>query len=198
MMINEDELKERIANNLINYRKINQLTQLELAEKLNYTDKSISKWERKEGLPDITILVKLANLYGITVNDFLAEEVKPVQPRKRISHLLITLIAFTGVWVIAMIVFTVFGLFHLQGYDNWMVFIYAIPASFLVLVACSFIWGTRMMKLVSTSLLLWSVVLSVYLTFNIVELWLLFVSAIPVQIIFIFWTILKNWNKNTK
>ena len=42
-----------IADNIAYYRKKMALTQLELAEKLNYSDKSISKWERAEGVPDI-------------------------------------------------------------------------------------------------------------------------------------------------
>ncbi|MDD3122447.1 MAG: helix-turn-helix transcriptional regulator [Candidatus Izemoplasmatales bacterium] len=195
MKINEEELKDRVANNLINYRKISKLTQLELAEKINYSDKSISKWERKEGLPDITILVKLADLYGITVNDFLAQEPKIITPKKHVSQLLVTLMAFTGVWVLAFLIYMLLGLIDVQGFKPGLVFIYAIPLSVTILVIFSYLWGTMMMKFISTSLFLWSMALSVYLTFSTVHLWLLFITAVPVQIIIIFWFILKNNNK---
>ena len=59
-----ENLTAIIAENLVYYRKKAQMTQLQLAEKLNYSDKSISKWERGEGVPDIFILAQLAKLYG--------------------------------------------------------------------------------------------------------------------------------------
>ena len=49
-----------IAENLIYYRKKAKLTQSEVAAKLCYSDKSVSKWERAEGVPDIHVLVELA------------------------------------------------------------------------------------------------------------------------------------------
>ncbi|MFA6611421.1 MAG: helix-turn-helix transcriptional regulator, partial [Bacilli bacterium] len=63
-MITEEKIKENIANNLIKYRKAHNLTQIQLAEKLNYSDKSISKWERQESIPDLVILSNIAELYG--------------------------------------------------------------------------------------------------------------------------------------
>ena len=68
-----DELKKIIAKNLVTYRKQAHLTQAELAEKLGYSDKNVSKWERAEGVPDVLVLHQLAELYGVTVNDFLVD-----------------------------------------------------------------------------------------------------------------------------
>ena len=73
-MINEEQFRALVAKNLANYRKINNLTQLDLAEKLSYSDKAISKWERGESLPDLYTLEKIANLYGITINDLVYEK----------------------------------------------------------------------------------------------------------------------------
>ena len=67
----QEELNQIIAENLAKYRKSANLTQLELAERLNYSDKSVSKWEQGNGMPDVFVLHKLAELYGVTVNDFL-------------------------------------------------------------------------------------------------------------------------------
>ena len=62
-------LNQTIAKNLAYYRKRAGLTQAALAEKINYSDKSVSKWESGAGTPDVYILVQLAQLYGVTVND---------------------------------------------------------------------------------------------------------------------------------
>ena len=75
-MEREEKLRRNIANNLIHYRKESNLTQLELAEKLQYSDKAISKWERGESVPDIFILHTLADLYSCSVDDFLSERIK--------------------------------------------------------------------------------------------------------------------------
>ena len=68
-MMNEENFKKLVAKNLSFYRKANKLTQLELAEKLNYSDKAISKWERGESLPDLYTLNVIAEFFGITIND---------------------------------------------------------------------------------------------------------------------------------
>ena len=77
-MENENKQQELLAKNLVYYRKASGLTQLELADKFNYSDKSISKWERGEGFPDVFVLKSLADFYGINVDDFYQEEHKLV------------------------------------------------------------------------------------------------------------------------
>ena len=67
-----ENLKSIITSNLIKYRKQAGLTQAQLASKLGYSDKTVSKWEREEGVPDIYILKDIADLYGITVNDLIS------------------------------------------------------------------------------------------------------------------------------
>ena len=92
-MINEIKFKEQISKNLIYYRKMNKLTQSELANKLNYSDKAISKWERGENLPDLYILASIAELYGVSLNDLPSS--KPSLPKtvKKQNHLMITLLS---------------------------------------------------------------------------------------------------------
>ena len=79
MPISEEKLRENFARNLTYYRKALNLTQTDLAEKLNYSDKSISKWERGDGLPDLSVTAQLAEIFGLTVNDLIADK-----PRKRL------------------------------------------------------------------------------------------------------------------
>ena len=71
-MTNE-ELKIRIGANIARLRKQSRMTQAELAERLNYSDKAVSKWERAESMPDVLTLVQLAELFDVTVNDLLVD-----------------------------------------------------------------------------------------------------------------------------
>ena len=71
--MNDEKLKVQLGANIAAYRKNLGLTQAGLAEKLNYSDKAVSKWERGESLPDVLTLVQLADLFEITVNDLLLD-----------------------------------------------------------------------------------------------------------------------------
>ena len=70
----DEKVKRTIASNIAHYRKECNLTQDELAELIFYSGKSVSKWERGDGVPDICVLVALADIFGVTVNDMLAEK----------------------------------------------------------------------------------------------------------------------------
>ena len=66
-------LGNQIGSNIAAYRKQAGLTQAGLAEKLNYSDKAVSKWERGESVPDVMTLVQLAELFRIPVGELLAD-----------------------------------------------------------------------------------------------------------------------------
>ncbi len=68
-----DQIK--IGKFIANRRKEQNLTQMQLAEKLSITDRAISKWERGKSLPDSSIMLELCNVLGISVNDLLCGEV---------------------------------------------------------------------------------------------------------------------------
>ena len=68
-----EKLKNLIGKNIAAYRKQAGLTQAGLAEKLNYSDKAVSKWERGESIPDVITLAQLAEQFEITVNELVAD-----------------------------------------------------------------------------------------------------------------------------
>ena len=171
------------------------MTQLQLAEVLNYSDKAVSKWERGEALPDVTVLKRIADYFGVTV-DYLLEsdhagDAHPtyelVKQRKR-NRAVITLMSVACVWLVATIVFAVL-LSVKSAFAPWLVFLYSIPASAIVAVVFNSIWGVRRLNFFIVSVMIWGLLLSVYLTVRLMalaNLWVLFIVGIPIQFIVIF------------
>ena len=73
-------------------RKEKKLTQAQLAEKLDITDRAVSKWETGKSMPDSSIMLELCEILGITVNELLSGEVVDTENyEKRINENLIAL-----------------------------------------------------------------------------------------------------------
>lgn len=85
-----DQLK--IGKFIAECRKKNGLTQMQLAEKLNITDRAISKWENGKSLPDSSIMLELCEVLGITVNDLLSGEVITMNDNKNSEKLLLEMV----------------------------------------------------------------------------------------------------------
>ncbi len=188
----EQQLRENVAKNLVAYRKLNHMTQLELAEKLNYSDKSVSKWERGDGLPDLYVINRIAELFDITVNDLIS----PKRPKKYLSsrrkqHIIIPLLSIALVWLIATVVYMVVAMLPFFVPMKWLTFIYAIPVSSILLVVYTALWWSQISKLLSISLLTWSVALSVFVTVSIHGISLIWAVAAVLQLMEILWFILR-------
>lgn len=192
-MKNEEKLIETLKDNLIYYRTLNGLTQVELANSIGYSDKSISKWERGEGVPDIIVLNKLASIYGVSLADLLNEKKVEVSNHSYKKRVIITILSALLPWLIASILFVLGRTVFLEFTKPWISFIYAIPCSAIVLVVFSKIWGDNLKTLLSLTLLYWSVPLSILLSFQFKNVYTLFYIAIPLQVISILWFILKKY-----
>jgi transcriptional regulator with XRE-family HTH domain len=183
-----DDLKKVVAGNIIKLRTSMNLTQAQLGEKLNYSDKSISKWERGESVPDVFVLKTIADMAGVTVDYIITphdpdEEVQIEAKGPRYSRRFITLTVLAGIWALAVLVFVVLWL---CGIFNWLVFIYAIPVSLITLLVLNSVWGDRRWNLYIISGLVWGIICSIYLTAIKFNWWQLFLLGIPAQIIIIF------------
>ena len=186
--LNEEQLKTIVARNLATYRKISGLTQLEIAERLNYSDKAISKWESGGSLPDLYTLTQLAAIYGIGVNDFLKER-KIIQGfianRKRNILALFT----TGiVYFVACIIFIVF-VFLIPIERPWLPFVFGVPVTSIALIVLYSVWKKPLLQFIFISLLVWGLAVSLDVTLPQTASWTYYIVAIPVQIIIIsvFW-----------
>lgn len=194
-------IKKIIASNLLELRKEYKLTQSELAEKLNYSDKSISKWEKGETLPDIEILCKIAQIYGVSF-DYLIHEGKKSEKRQYIksdtlNKIFISLLAVSFVWILASIIFVYINLNANLGTNTWLAFIWSIPNSFLVLIILNKFLKYKGVLVYYFSFFIWSLLLSVYLQFLSYNIWLIFILGIPIQATILLWARIFN-NRNSR
>lgn len=183
-----DALKKITAQNLIRLRTSHHLTQFELGEKISYSDKAVSRWERGEAVPDAYVLLQLSEIFHVTVDDLLHEHTEEEVKKNRkkhtegylINYKTITGISLIGVWTLALFSFVLLFLF---GHVEWMVFVYTLPVSFIVLLVLNSIWGDRKKNLFIISALIWSILAAVYLSFIEQNWWILFLLGIPAQVI---------------
>ena len=189
-------LRNSIARNIAELRRENNMTQLELAERLNYSDKAISKWERGESLPDIAVLKNIADIFLVTV-DYLLEETHKrealpaaqtvARGRRR------GVIAWLGVllvWMVATTAFVAIQLATKQIGIAWLTFVWAVPTSMVVWLIMNSVWFNRRRNYLIVSLLMWTVLAAAHVTLLMagVNVWLIYLLGIPAQIIIFLWS----------
>ena len=193
------DIKPIIAKNLSTFRKQSGLTQAELAEKLNYSDKAISRWEHGDTLPDINVLYQLCDFYGIDMNTLISDEadvsenLKPDLKNSLRFRLCIFGLALSVVWIVATILFLYSGIIG-QGDYFWMAFIWALPASCLAILLTSYGMKARVFRLVMDTLLLWTSLTAIFLHYITKSyiLWPIYLVGIPLQLIFVMSFLMKK------
>lgn len=200
-----NDIKTIVAKNITELRQAGGMTQLELAERLNYSDKAVSKWERGESLPDISVLLEISKLYGVTL-DYLVQEEHHALPEKkkdfahRYNRGFITGISVLLVWLIAMLCFVLISLIDPEISFQWLAFLYAVPASCIVWLVFNSAWFDVRVNYLIVSLLMWSALASLHISFLALGLniWLIYLLGIPGQIIILMWSGVKRRSKKTK
>lgn len=183
------EIKKIIGENLTDLRKRKRLTQAELATKLNYSDKAISKWEHGDAIPSIENLIEICKFYGISLDQLVSENKKDIKPKdeakqNKINKIIITLLSFFTIWTIATIFYVFFNI--ALGQNEWLFFVYAVPVSIIVLIVFNGIWGKAKYTYFLVTILIWTIISAIYLTILIkvkLNMWQLFLIGIPATII---------------
>lgn len=191
------ELKQIIGKNLSELRKKKKLTQAELAVKLNYSDKAISKWEHGDALPSIENLVEICNFYGITLDQLThegAEQLNTISESNinKTNKLIITLLSVVTIFLIATVIYVGFSLF--TSVFHWIVFVWAIPLSLIVLIVFNSIWGIRKMNFLLVTIFIWTFIAAIYLTCLLkgYNFWPIFILGVPATVIVILWSRIKR------
>lgn len=187
-----DELKLIVASKLIKLRQEAGYTQAELGEKLNYSDKTISKWERGESLPDAYVLMQIAQIYGTTVDGLLSEQepwMDPVQKAReeekknapKFSSTVVTLVAIAGIWTMAVMLYVI--LWITADIHLWLIFATAVPITLITLLVLNSVWNKGRHNLLIVMLLVACLVTLLYLYLLPFNPWQLFLILIPAEIV---------------
>lgn len=211
MVILMDEIKLIIARNITDLRRKNNMTQAELAEKLNYSDKAVSKWERGESLPDVTVLKSIADTFRVTVDYLLQPEHHEHEERMRKKNFLdrrkkrnckiIMWMSILLVWLLATVAFVIVN--TVSPNNIWCIspFMFAIPISLILGLIFNSVWFNKRHNFIIISLLMWSVIAVLYfiLRWCGIKVLLLFALGIPGQAIIFLWSGMRfSGSKRTK
>ena len=178
--MNNEELRSRVGLNIARLRRERGLTQAELAERINYSDKAVSKWERAESTPDVLTLITLAEVLGTDMNTLTGlpaasqpepvptavEEIpaapeKPAKKRYTADKGVIQKLSSILVWVVALFLYMVLDEFGIQ--NLWLLFVVAVPANAIVLLSLRSAWKLYGWNRFLISVIMWGFLLVIYL-----------------------------------
>ncbi len=201
-----EKLKRQIGANIALYRKQAGLTQAGLAERVNYSDKAISKWERGESIPDIITLVQIAEQFEIPVTLLLDDpnelpgnpsslevamsQVSEKALRRKANKNVILALSSLLCWFVALFFYVILSSFEQTDPYSFIFFAYALPANAIVLLSLRSAWRDFRWNKALVSIILWGSILSLYLTFYVfwkVHVWKLFLLGIPGQVAIHLW-----------
>ena len=196
MQTDEATLRKTVAKNIAAYRKAHHDTQLDLATKLNYSDKSVSKWERGESLPDVYILSQIADLYGVSVSALIGE-IQPPKESKPHYHMFILLLSLALTMAVATLLFSMYMICKVP-YPAWMFFVYALPVCSIICIVFTSLWWGILWQGVSVSALIWTLGLSLYLSFELENVSLIFLVCAALQVLTVLWEVFRKFLLKSK
>ncbi len=204
--MDDEKLKYQIGSNIAAYRKRAGMTQAGLAEKLNYSDKAVSKWERGESIPDVLTLMQLAEQFEVTVNDLLVDpnalpgnpgtlekamtQVSEKALKRKANKNVIQALTTTLVWFVALLVFVIMSSFEVLDPYSWLIFFFAIPANAIVLLSLRSAWHDFRWNQGLITVIAWGSLLTIYMAVLVIfhyNFWKLFLLGIPGQIAIWLW-----------
>ena len=199
-----EKLKNQIGTNIALYRKRAGLTQAGLAEKLNYSDKAVSKWERGESIPDVLILMQLAEQFEIGVNDLLEdpnalpeettrfqhamEQVSEKALKRKANKNIILGLSSILVWFVALFIYVIVSSFDIPY--SWLAFFYAVPANCIVLLSLRSAWHDFRWNRGLISGIMWGALTSIHmtlLTLLSINMWKIYLLGILGELAIILW-----------
>lgn len=196
-----NKYKRIIAKNILDLRVSSGLTQAQLAEKLHYSDKAVSKWERGDSIPEISTLVGMADLFQVSLDYFVREEHTEIpqynekEELKGIknNHRIITTMSILIVWFVALFVYVLIDIISKNVNCHWLTFLYAVPVSMIVWLVFNSIWSNQKWNYLIISVLMWSVLASLHISFLVfgISIWKIYILGIPGQIAILLWSGLR-------
>ncbi len=190
-----NNIKSIIGANIVALRSASRMTQLTLAEKLCYSDKAVSKWERGESLPDITVIKQIADLFSVSVDYIISDHSNEEKPApvlqgeserykkiRRTNRILITLLSLTGVFFAGLLAFVLIWIIARKLF--FLILLCCLPVSAVITLVFGSIWEDhgkkRLANYLSITLLIWSLLLILFFVTDLT--WQYFLLGVPTQI----------------
>ena len=195
-----EDIKNTVAKQIAALRIGSGMTQLELAEKLHYSDKAVSKWERGESIPELATLVAIAELFEVSLDELVRGGTSntppsvPAQKRKTFNRAIVTTMSILLVWFVAALVFVVLDLLPDTVTGHWLSFLYAIPASAIVWLVLNAVWFNTKRNFFIISLLVWSLLACLHVSSIAFgrNIWQIYLLGIPGQLVILLWSRLRR------
>lgn len=191
-----DDLKVITASNIINLRTAKGMTQAELGELLNYSDKSVSKWERAEAVPDAYVLKNMSGIFGVSVDYLLSshdswERPESFKKEERNFHSnVITILVIFGIWTLAFLIYIIGWLLEANW---WLLFVYAVPVSLITFLVLNSVWEQGKNNRHIIYALVASIFITVYITFRSYNPWQILLLLVPAEfLVFLSFRIKKS------
>lgn len=163
--------KEILASNIAFFRKKMNLSQTELADLLQYSNKNISKWEQAETTPDIFTLKKLADIFGVSIDTLLSplsnENKDAIKSKNAVPFrwkLYMLLLANAIFFLCVCVAWFVLKTVNCENFSANLLFIYMLPVidtSVFIFICCV----RKKVDIISLSLFGWLMVVCFYVTF---------------------------------
>jgi transcriptional regulator with XRE-family HTH domain len=189
--VDEQRIRDFVAKKLIFYRRQKGLTQSELAEKINYSDKSVSKWERAEGMPDICVLNKIGEICNFSLEDFFGDE---DMEKKRIADkkkkVIVPILSVGILWLAALLACFILQVSGLAGVCP-IILISSVPAMFIIFIVFSALWWSLPVCAGMVSGLIWSAVVCIHFLLPDIKPMYSCIVAAVFQIMTILWVLLR-------
>lgn len=182
-----EDIKQNISKNLIILRKNKKLTQKDVAREFNYSDKAVSRWEIGDSMPDIDVLLKLCEFYGVEFDWLIHSHEEVPKQKNNIKaqiKIAIALLLVVSCYTLATIIF-VYNILINQS-NTWKVFVIATSIALLISIFCSRKWWNRTCTFTLSSLCIWSILASVFVVLLPQTIaWPIFLLGIPLQTIIV-------------
>ncbi len=179
--MDEKKLRENFASNLLKLRKSKKWNQQDLADKLSYSDKAISKWENGDTIPDVFTMYCIASLFNISIDQLIFEKkvVKAANKTKR--RLLITFISTGLCFLLATVIYFALTLCHIP--NAYMSYLFAVAAGAIVLIVLTKLWFKKIWTIVAVDLLviMVSLIIMIFMSFN--YFWIILIAATLVMLL---------------
>ena len=177
-----ENLRNIVPANIVHLRKQKNMTQIDLAKLVNYSDKAISRWEKGEVLPDLETLQSLARIFDVPLTYLLEEHsdndsIRIHKPNPK--EILFQVLIVCALWTILTVFVVYADIFYEQNY--WQAFLWGIPITCLIVIYCNRKYKSKVISFIATTILNWSILTCAYIHFMALNPWLIFLVGLPVQ-----------------